>query len=137
MSDPVLLLLEKDRITDLINQLFIATDKRDWPAARRCFAEAVLFDMTSLAGGAPSRVTPEQIAAGWEEGLRPIEAVHHQAGNYRVDVRGTRPRPSAMASHPTIARLAQAETPGCSSAATTSTCSEWMGDGRSTAFGST
>jgi hypothetical protein len=88
MSDPLLLLLEKDRIIDVINQLFIATDKRDWPAVRRCFAEAVLFDMTSLAGGAPSRVTPDQIAAGWEEGLRPIEAVHHQAGNYRVDVRG-------------------------------------------------
>jgi hypothetical protein len=44
--------------------------------------------MTSLAGGMPSRMTPEQIAAGWEDGLRPIEVVHHQAGNYRVDVRG-------------------------------------------------
>ena len=88
MSDPVLLLLEKDCIIDVINQLFIATDKRDWPAVRRCFAEAVLFDMTSLTGGAPSRVTPDQIAAGWEEGLRPLEAVHHQAGNHRVDLRG-------------------------------------------------
>jgi SnoaL-like protein len=88
MSDPLLLLLEKDRVVDTINQLFIATDKRDWPAVRRCFAEAVLFDMTSVAGGAPSRLTPEQIATGWEEGLRSIEALHHQAGNYRVDVRG-------------------------------------------------
>jgi SnoaL-like protein len=90
MSDPLLLLLEKDRIVDVINQLFIATDKRDWPALRRCFAEAVLFDMTSLTGGAPSRLTPEQIAVEWEERLRPIEVIHHQAGNYRVDVRGDR-----------------------------------------------
>jgi hypothetical protein len=90
MSDPLLLLLEKDRIIDVINQLFIATDKRDWPAVRRCFAEAVLFDMTSLTGGTPSRLTPEQIAAGWEDGLRAIEVIHHQAGNYRVDVRGDR-----------------------------------------------
>ncbi len=88
MSDPSLLLLEKDRVSDTITQLFIATDRRDWPAVRRCFAEAVLFDMTSMTGGCPSRLTPEQIALGWEDGLRPIEVVHHQVGNYRVEVRG-------------------------------------------------
>jgi hypothetical protein len=88
MSDPLLLLLEKDRIIDVINQLFIATDKRDWPAVRRCFAERVMFDMTSMGGGTPSYLTPEQISAGWEQGLRPIEQIHHQAGNHRVDIHG-------------------------------------------------
>jgi hypothetical protein len=88
MNDPLSLLLEKDRIIDTLNLLFTATDERDWPTVRRCFAEKVLFDMTSLAGGAPSWVTPEQIAAGWEEGLRQLEAIHHQVGNYHVDVRG-------------------------------------------------
>ena len=42
--------------------------------------EAISFDMTALTGGQPARLTAEQIAAGWEEGLRPIESVHHQAG---------------------------------------------------------
>jgi hypothetical protein len=88
MSDPLLLLLEKDRIIDTINQLFISTDKRDWPGVRRCFADSVLFDMTSLAGGKPTPMTPEQISAVWEQGLRPIESIHHQAGNYRVDIHG-------------------------------------------------
>jgi hypothetical protein len=88
MSDPLLLLLEKDRIIDTINALFISTDKRDWPAVRRCFAELVFFDMTSMTGGSPSRLTPEQIVAGWDQGLRPIEKTHHQAGNYHVDVHG-------------------------------------------------
>jgi hypothetical protein len=37
-------------------------------------------------------MTGEQIPAGWEEGLRPIELVHHQAGNYRVQVRGDEER---------------------------------------------
>jgi hypothetical protein len=32
--------------------------------------------------------TPEQISATWEQGLRPIQATHHQAGNYRVDIHG-------------------------------------------------
>ena len=44
--------------------------------------------LTSLTGGEPKRMTGWQIAAGWDEGLRPIESVHHQAGNYRVQVRG-------------------------------------------------
>jgi SnoaL-like domain len=44
--------------------------------------------MTSLAGGQPSQMSSEQVAAGWEEGLRSIEAVHHQAGNYRVKLQG-------------------------------------------------
>jgi SnoaL-like domain len=88
MEDAVRLLLDKDRIVDTINQLFIATDKRDWPQVRGCFADAVHFDMTSMGGGSPGDLTPAQIATGWEEGLRPIEAIHHQAGNYRVDVQG-------------------------------------------------
>ncbi len=83
-------LLDKDRIVDTINQLFIGTDARDWPTVRACFADTVLFDVTSLAGGTPSELTPEQIADGWEEGLRPIQVVHHQAGNYRVQVQGER-----------------------------------------------
>jgi hypothetical protein len=88
MDDSIRQLVEKDRIIDTINQLFIATDERDWPAVRGCLADSVLLDMSSLAGGGPSRLTAEQVAAGWEEGLRPIESVHHQAGNYRVDVQG-------------------------------------------------
>lgn len=88
MSDPIRQLVEKDRIIDTINQLFIATDNRDWPAVRGCLADNVLLDMASLAGGRPSRLTAEQVASGWEEGLKPIESVHHQAGNYRVEVQG-------------------------------------------------
>ena len=86
MEDAVRVLLDKDRIIDTINQLFIATDRRDWPQVRGCFADAVHFDMTSMGGGSAGELTPAQIATGWEEGLRPIEAIHHQAGNYRVDV---------------------------------------------------
>jgi hypothetical protein len=86
MSDLVRQLVEKDRIIDTINQLFIATDNRDWPAVRGCLADHVLLDMTSLAGGRPNELSGEQVAALWEEGLRSIESVHHQAGNYRIDV---------------------------------------------------
>ena len=80
-------LLARQAVTDTITTLFLATDARDWNAVRSCFASEVHFDMTSLAGGEPRAMTPDAIAAGWEQGLRPIEAIHHQVGNFRVDVR--------------------------------------------------
>jgi hypothetical protein len=88
MSDQLRDLVEKDCIIDTINQLFIATDQRDWQGVRAALADTVLLDMTSLVGGQAHRLTAEEVAAGWEQGLRPIQAVHHQAGNYRVQVQG-------------------------------------------------
>lgn len=79
-------LLAKDQIADRIHRLFIATDRRDWAAVQSCFSDSVHFDMTSLAGGEPVTLTPEQITDAWEQGLRPIEAVHHQAGNLQICV---------------------------------------------------
>jgi ketosteroid isomerase-like protein len=81
-------LAAKDEIGACIYRLFTATDQRDWPAVRECFAELVLLDMTSLAGGAPTTVTPANIADAWEAGLKPIEHVHHQAGNLQIVVHG-------------------------------------------------
>ena len=88
MGDPLGILLAKDSIIDCINRLFIGTDTRDWPAVEACFAPEVHFDMTSLAGGSPGSLTPSQITEMWDQGLRPLQAVHHQAGNYRVEVEG-------------------------------------------------
>ena len=84
---PADLTTERD-VTDCIVRLFIATDRRDWAGVRACLTDTVHFDMTSLAGGEPADVPAEQIVAGWTQGLAPIESVHHQAGNFRVTVRG-------------------------------------------------
>jgi hypothetical protein len=81
-------LIERSRIAEVINSLFVGTDLRDWKRVRGCFAEQVTFDMTSLVGGEPTRRSPQEITAGWEAGLKPIESVHHQVGNLSVDVRG-------------------------------------------------
>ena len=88
MQDQLLQLLEKDRIIDTINQLFIGTDNRDWPTVRACFADTVDVDMSSLAVGTSGQLTPQQIALAWEEGFRTLQAIHHQVGNYRVKVEG-------------------------------------------------
>ena len=81
-------LLAKEAIIEVLNSLFVGTDDRDWERVRACLAPSVAFDMTSLTGGAPAQLTPEEITGAWREGLAPITAVHHQVGNYRVAVDG-------------------------------------------------
>ena len=83
-------LLERTRFIETINQLFIGTDQRDWLRVKECFAPSVTSDMSSLGAGPPTQMTPADICKGWEEGLKPLKAIHHQAGNYIVRVRGNK-----------------------------------------------
>jgi hypothetical protein len=85
-------LIEKDRITDVVTRLFVATDARDWEGVQECLDDSVLLDMTSVAGGEPARLTPAQVAEGWKAGLRPIEHVHHQIGNLAIRIEGAHAR---------------------------------------------
>ena len=79
-------LIEKDRVIEIVNRLFINTDNRDWPAVKALFAPRVHFDMTSLAGGEPSSLKPQEIVDGWDKGLKALKAIHHQAGNHIANV---------------------------------------------------
>jgi hypothetical protein len=42
--------------------------------------------MTSLAGGQPVTTTPQDVVEGWDKGLKPLKAIHHQIGNFLLDV---------------------------------------------------
>ena len=86
MKDQLEILINKDQIRETIDQLFIATDNRDWQKVKQCFADNVKFDMTSLTGGVPAIMKSEEIVGGWEDGLKNLEAIHHQAGNYLIEV---------------------------------------------------
>jgi hypothetical protein len=83
-------LVDRAAIIDTITRLFISTDQRNWDAVKACFAPQVQFDMTSMGGGEPAQMTPGQIAGAWEQGLQPLKAVHHLAGNHVVCVEGDR-----------------------------------------------
>lgn len=81
-------LLEKERILDTVNDLFVGTDERDWERVAAALAPRVLFDVRSMTGEPPETRDAVSIIAGWTEGLRPLKAVHHQTGNFRVRVAG-------------------------------------------------
>ena len=88
LRQQVQLLTDQNDVIAAANRLFICTDNRDWQCVKDVFAPEVLFDMTSLAGGQPSRLTPQQIVDGWDQGLKNLKAIHHQAGNYQVTLKG-------------------------------------------------
>ena len=79
-------LIERQKIQDTVNKLFIGTDNKDWLAVRGLFADKVNFDMSSLSGAAPALLSPVEITDMWEKGLRPVEQVHHQSGNFLVTI---------------------------------------------------
>ena len=90
-------LLQRDKVIDTITRLFIATDNRDWPAVRACFTTQVVFDMSSLTGRPPELLDADAIVDAWNRGLRPLAAVHHQAGNFRALVDGDSARATCYA----------------------------------------
>ena len=87
-EDPLRRLLEKDAVVSTVNCLFRSVDEKDWERAESCLATRVLLDFSSVDGGEPEHTTGAAIVEGWRESLTPIEKVHHQAGNYEVEVRG-------------------------------------------------
>jgi len=81
------ILIQKDAILTVTNKLFVYTDTRNWQGIlNEVFTDEVYFDMTSLAGGEPATLPATTIVAAWEEGLKPIEHIHHQTGNFDVDI---------------------------------------------------
>jgi hypothetical protein len=86
MLKPTDFLLQKEKITEVINNLFLFTDNCDWDNVEKCFAEKVHFDMTSMGAESASLLTPKQITDMWNEGLKNLDAVHHQTGNLKIDV---------------------------------------------------
>ena len=83
-------LRERQAVQDVVVRLFVATDRRDWASVEACLADMVVLDMTSMAGGEPLHMKPAEIVSTWKGSLEPIDQVHHQLGNFQIDVDGNR-----------------------------------------------
>lgn len=88
LSEDLRACLARERVVETITGLFVGTDNRDWAVVRECLADKVLLDMSSLGAGAAGTLPAQQIVDAWDEGLRPLQAMHHQAGNFLVNVDG-------------------------------------------------
>ncbi len=74
----------RDEIIDLISNLGLLTDAREWSAVRGLFCEMVDVDYTSLNGGEPQQVSPADLVGGWSEMLDRLEATQHLIANHVV-----------------------------------------------------
>jgi hypothetical protein len=82
------LLSEKIELQELANKLFMYVDAQDWnKVLNEVFSKDVWFDMQSAGGGEPKTVSSKEICEMWQKGFEGLDAVHHQAGHYLIDVK--------------------------------------------------
>jgi hypothetical protein len=80
--------LDKIELQELANKLFMYTDARQWDTLlREVFTESVWFDMQSAGGGEPKTWPAKEIGELWRRGFEGLDAIHHQAGHYLIDVK--------------------------------------------------
>ncbi|MEU6308061.1 nuclear transport factor 2 family protein [Streptomyces chartreusis] len=75
-------------IIDTCTRMARHADQREWELLRGVFAPEVRLDYTSLNGGEPVTLTPEQIVDAWRGVLGSFEATQHLLGNHLVTVDG-------------------------------------------------
>jgi hypothetical protein len=97
MSSDVRDLADRLAIAETVTKLFVYTDQRRWnDLLAHVLTAEVDFDMSAFGDTAGPR-TAQAIVDGWRQGFQGLDAVHHQAGNYIVDVDGNRAKVHADA----------------------------------------
>ena len=73
------------QIIQAINKFFISVDDRNWEDVATTLCEEVLLDYSSMGGGEPVQLLPEQIVGNWKALLPGFDSTHHQLGNFLVE----------------------------------------------------
>jgi hypothetical protein len=72
------------RMTDVFTRMLHAVDSLDWGTFRALFTAEVALDYTSLWGGNPERMSPDALAASWQEVAAGYDATQHLTGPIAV-----------------------------------------------------
>lgn len=78
----------KQKIINTVTAIFNGSDERNWSKVENSFAGEVTLDYTSMAGGTPSKMSPQQITTAWKTILPGFQSTHHQIGNFIVNMDG-------------------------------------------------
>lgn len=81
MNDDLNYLFSRTRIVETIN--------RYWDTVKNGFISSALFHMSSMGVGPRKEVVRDDIIGMWDEGLKRLQVIHHQVGNFLVRVDGT------------------------------------------------
>ena len=77
-------------ILELIGNLALLLDARDWDALEGIWADEVYYDRTSLFGGEPMTVTPAELVEGYRQALGNLDSLHHMITNHVIKLDGDR-----------------------------------------------
>ncbi|SDL43132.1 SnoaL-like domain-containing protein [Nonomuraea maritima] len=77
-------------VIETCTRMAVYADRRAWALLRGLFAEQALLDYTSLNGGEPVRLTPEEIVEAWSATLGGFDATQHLVANHLVHIDGER-----------------------------------------------
>jgi ketosteroid isomerase-like protein len=75
-------------VIDTCTRMAWHADQREWDLLRTVFADRVLLDYTSLNGGEPVTLTPDEIVGAWSQTLGGFDATQHLITNHLVTVDG-------------------------------------------------
>lgn len=74
-------------ITDVVNKLFYYTDNLMWDELlNQVLAEKLHFDVTSVGAEKAEELMANTVTEMWDTGLKDLDAVHHQVGNYIIEI---------------------------------------------------
>ena len=75
---------QEDKIIAVVSSIFEGTDARDWDKVEAAFASTVNLDYTSMAGGEPAQLTPQQITGAWSGLLPGFDKTRHMIHHFEV-----------------------------------------------------
>lgn len=79
----------REEIIEVINKLFVYTDHQEWTKLQEeVFASRVEMDMVSMGAPSPEKISSREICYRWEAGFKEFDSIHHQSGNYIVNING-------------------------------------------------
>ena len=83
--------LNKIELTELANKLFMYCDGQQWKLLlEEVFVQTIWFDMSSAGGNKPQLVEASDICKMWADGFAGLDAIHHQAGHYLINISGNK-----------------------------------------------
>ncbi|MCG8579474.1 MAG: nuclear transport factor 2 family protein [Bacteroidales bacterium] len=77
-----------ETIEQVVSELFVASDNRDWDTVEAIFADKVELDYSSMNGNPAVELSPQQITDAWKTILPGFTATHHQLGNFITHLNG-------------------------------------------------
>ncbi len=78
----------REQIIQIVSNIFSGTDQKNWPLVEASFATNVMLDYTSMTGGEPNMLSPQEITKSWAAVLPGFDKTRHMVHHFEFEQRG-------------------------------------------------